>query len=346
MRIAYRNATYQGFAGVRFPARWVYSLALGLTLLLSLGGSITAHAAPLTATCAYTVQSGDTLGAIARRYNSSVAAIAAASGVENPNLIRVGQTLIIPNCDGTAAAPPAMAPQTPARPTLTIRAESIDTTPTPKEIPQRLLDRAIGATINIEVDTYLGFTAGGTGTVIGADGRTFLTAFHVVGDTESGRLYPAKEIRVGPFKEWTLRAQVIATDPDHDLAVLRVREADDFYGFAFAPLGNSSVVKLGDTVYTLSYPGVAKGGLVTTRGSVLSMLSLHGDTDTRYFLTDAHASPGSSGGIAIDERGEVIGIVSAVIFRRNTLDRLGLPQVDRVTAIVPINWGKPLLEDK
>jgi S1-C subfamily serine protease len=88
---------------------------------------------------------------------------------------------------------------------------------------------------------------------------------------------------------------------------------------------------------------VARGGLVTTRGAVLSRLSQSTDPNTLYFLTDAHASPGSSGGIAINERGEVIGIVSAVILRRDTLNRLGLPQVDRATVLVPINWGKPLL---
>ena len=322
-------------------------LALALLVALAVQPAWTAHAAPLAASCSYTVRSGDTLGAIARRFNSSVAAIAEASGIDNPNVIRVGQALTIPNCDGSSAPPaPAAPPAAPApsQAIPAIRAQSLDAAPLPpKEIEQALLDRAVGATINLQVETRLGFTAGGTGTVIGQDGRMFLTAFHVVGDTDTGRLYPTREIRVGPFMDWTLRAHVVAVDPEHDLAVLRVDDAEDFGGFSFVPVGDSDSVRLGDTVYTLSYPGSAHGSLVTTRGTLLSRLSLTTEDTTRYFLTDALASPGSSGGIAINERGEVIGIVSAVIFRRGTLDRLGLPQVGRVTVLVPINWSRPLL---
>ncbi|MCW5852838.1 MAG: trypsin-like peptidase domain-containing protein [Anaerolineae bacterium] len=319
-------------------------LALALLIALAVQPVWSAQAAPLTATCSYTVRSGDTLGVIARRFNSSVAAIAEASGIDNPNVIRVGQALVIPNCDG-AAAPPAPAAPAPSQAIPAIRAQSLDSAPLPpKDMDQALLDRAVGATINLQVETRLGFTAGGTGTVIGQDGRTFLTAFHVVGDTDTGRLYPTREIRVGPFMDWTLRAHVVAVDPEHDLAVLHVDDAADFGGFSFVPVGDSDSVRLGDTVYTLSYPGSAHGSLVTTRGTLLSMLSLTTDSATRYFLTDALASPGSSGGIAINERGEVIGIVSAVIFRRGTLDRLGLPQVGRVTVLVPINWSRPLLD--
>ena len=184
---------------------------------------------------------------------------------------------------------------------------------------------------------------GGTGTVVGSDGRTFLTAFHVIGDSDTGWVYPIREIRVGPFKDWTLRAEVVAVAPESDLAVLRVEETPDFGGFAFAPRGDSNTARLADTVYTLSYPGAARGGLVTTRGSILSLLTAPGDTNPTYLLTDASASPGSSGGIAINDRGEVIGIVSAVILRRSVLERLGLPQLARATVIVPINQAAPLL---
>ncbi len=325
-------------------------MAVMLATLLALQTPALSAAAPSAETCTYVVARGDTLGAIARRYNTTVGALVQANGIANPNLIAVGQTLTIPDCTGSAlppSPPPRQAPALPqppvAAPPPLIRAQTLDEVPEPKAIDKLLLDRAVGATINLEVETLLGFTAGGTGTVVGTDGRTFLTAFHVVGDPDTGRLYPVREIRVGPFKDWTLRARVVATDAEHDLAVLRVGEAEDFGGFAFVPLGDSDAVRLGDTVYTLSYPGAAKGGLVTTRGTILSELSLTSDSDTRYFLTDANASPGSSGGIAINERGEVIGIVSAVIFRRATLDRLGLGRIDRATVLVPIHWARPLL---
>jgi len=43
----------------------------------------------------YTVQQGDTLGAIAQRFGTTVAALQAANGIEDPNEIFVGQVLVI-----------------------------------------------------------------------------------------------------------------------------------------------------------------------------------------------------------------------------------------------------------
>ena len=44
----------------------------------------------------YTVKSGDTLGAIARKHNTTVEALVASNGIKNPNLIYVGQVLRLP----------------------------------------------------------------------------------------------------------------------------------------------------------------------------------------------------------------------------------------------------------
>ena len=51
---------------------------------------------PTASTQTYTVQSGDTLGAIANRYDTTVDALCEANNIDNPNLIQVGQVLIIP----------------------------------------------------------------------------------------------------------------------------------------------------------------------------------------------------------------------------------------------------------
>ena len=71
------------------------SRPLAAALLLSLAGAAAPVAGP-SCGADYRVVRGDTLTRIARRCGSSIAAIARASGVRNPNLIRVGQRLVIP----------------------------------------------------------------------------------------------------------------------------------------------------------------------------------------------------------------------------------------------------------
>ncbi len=66
----------------------------------------TSTPAPPTTSGKYTVQRGDTLNAIARRFGVTVQAIMAASGISNPNLIFVGQVLNIPGAGGGATPTP------------------------------------------------------------------------------------------------------------------------------------------------------------------------------------------------------------------------------------------------
>jgi LysM repeat protein len=74
----------------------------------------------------YAVQPGDTLAAIAKRWGTSVPAIAELNGISNPNLLRVGQQLQIP---GGAAVPrqPSLYTVQPGD-TLTAIAAAFDTT--------------------------------------------------------------------------------------------------------------------------------------------------------------------------------------------------------------------------
>lgn len=62
-------------------------------------------AAPTSSSLTYTIQSGDTLAAIADRFNVSVDDIVSANSIENPDVISVGQQLTIPTGSGGAAAP-------------------------------------------------------------------------------------------------------------------------------------------------------------------------------------------------------------------------------------------------
>jgi LysM repeat protein len=71
-----------------------------VTAGLAIGGLVLAGGA------AYTVTAGDTLSGIAARHGTSVAAIAEANGIENPNLIYVGQQLVLPGDTPAEAAAP------------------------------------------------------------------------------------------------------------------------------------------------------------------------------------------------------------------------------------------------
>jgi S1-C subfamily serine protease len=139
--------------------------------------------------------------------------------------------------------------------------------------------------------------------------------------------------------DWTLRARILETASEKDLAVLRVE--GDFPGFAIVPMGDSDKLKLGDTVYTLSYPEVAQGSLEMTSGVVLSLIRENGKLI--YIMTDAMASPGSSGGVAINAQGELIGIVTAILEDKEALEKLGYPELSELTVLVPVNEAKPLV---
>jgi LysM repeat protein len=70
----------------------------------------------------YTIQRGDTLGSLARKYNTSVNSLAKANGIKNPNRIFAGKTLNISGYNDAptpvAVAPQAQAPAAPKTPTL------------------------------------------------------------------------------------------------------------------------------------------------------------------------------------------------------------------------------------
>lgn len=73
------------------------------------GGSagVVANPGGSAAGATYTVQRGDSVAAIARRYGTTVAAIASANGLANPSYIYVGQRLVIPGSGSVAAKPAA-----------------------------------------------------------------------------------------------------------------------------------------------------------------------------------------------------------------------------------------------
>lgn len=157
-------------------------------------------------------------------------------------------------------------------------------------------------------------------------------------------------------------AWVAASDPDLDLAVLRVDSSargESLDGVVldlpFLPLGDSDRVNLGDPVHVFGFPGIGSGSLTYTTGVVSGFLFEEAIDGTAWINTDAVTSGGNSGGAALNGAGELIGIPtsgSALDCRAGDTNRDGtigpedmgcLPTGGSLTQLRPIDLARPLL---
>jgi len=142
----------------------------------------------------------------------------------------------------------------------------------------------------------------GSGVIVSADGY-IVTNAHVV--------EKADEITVAFNDGRKSRAKVIGTDPDSDLAVIKV----DMTGLT--PLGFREVpIRVGDLALAIGNPfGV---GQTVTQGiiSATGRTGLGVNKFEDFIQTDAAINPGNSGGALVDARGELVGI-NTVIFSRS-----------------------------
>lgn len=106
-------------------------------------------------------------------------------------------------------------------------------------------------------------------------------------------------------------AQVIGTDPETDLAILKV----DLKDLPVITLGNSETLGIGDQVLAIGNPfGV---GQTVTSGivSALGRTQLGINTFENFIQTDAAINPGNSGGALVDINGHLMGINTAIYSR-------------------------------
>ena len=142
----------------------------------------------------------------------------------------------------------------------------------------------------------------GSGVIVSPDGY-ILTNNHVVEG--------ADEIEVTLTDSRRARAKVIGTDPETDLAILKV-ELDKL---PVIVLGNSDSVAVGDQVLAIGNPfGV---GQTVTSGivSALGRSQLGINTFENFIQTDAAINPGNSGGALVDVNGNLLGINTAIYSR-------------------------------
>ena len=145
----------------------------------------------------------------------------------------------------------------------------------------------------------------GTGVVIVADG-TVLTSLHAVAG--------ASRVRVLFAEGLESEAQVVAAQPENDLAVLRVATLPD--DLAVATLASTKNLSPGDTVVAIGFPfGI---GPSVSAGVVSGLRREYRSPQGERLLSnliqfDAAVNPGSSGGPLVNAAGEVLGIVTAML---------------------------------
>jgi serine protease DegQ len=139
----------------------------------------------------------------------------------------------------------------------------------------------------------------GSGVIVNANGL-ILTNNHVI--------TMADDIEVALTDGRKLAATVVGTDPETDLALIKV-EATALPAITFA---SSEVVNVGDVVLAIGNPfGV---GQTVTQGIVSALGRSHLGINTfeNFIQTDASINPGNSGGALINTNGELVGVNSAI----------------------------------
>jgi serine protease Do len=160
----------------------------------------------------------------------------------------------------------------------------------------------------------------GSGFIIDEGGH-ILTNHHVIDRAE--------RIAVKLSDGRSLRARVVGSDPDTDIALIKV---DAKRPLPVAPLGDSDMLRVGEWVCAignpLAYEHSVTVGVVSYIGRKLFDRSLD-----NYIQTDAAINFGNSGGPLINSRGEVIGINAAISSRASNIG-FAIP-VNQATAVLP-----------
>jgi serine protease Do len=140
----------------------------------------------------------------------------------------------------------------------------------------------------------------GSGVIVTRDGY-ILTNNHVI--------QGATEIKVSvPGREEQLDAKVIDSDPDNDVAVIKVEGE----GLPIAIIADSSQVRRGDIVFAVGAPFGYEQSVSMGIVSALGRRDLGNNQQANYIQTDAAINPGNSGGPLIDADGRVVGINTAI----------------------------------
>jgi S1-C subfamily serine protease len=174
-------------------------------------------------------------------------------------------------------------------------------------------------TRSVQADDFLFLSVpregSGSGSVLDTEGH-ILTNYHVIED--------ARQIHVTLFDSSNYSAQLIGSDPNNDLAVLRIKApADKLFPIAW---GDSARLKVGLRVFAIGNPFGLERTLTTGVVSSLnrSLRSENNRMIRGIIQTDAAINPGNSGGPLLNRRAELIGITTAIVSRAGQSSGVGL----------------------
>ena len=144
--------------------------------------------------------------------------------------------------------------------------------------------------------------ASGSGVILSEDGY-IVTNNHVI--------QQANEIEVVLNDKRSFTAQLIGTDPNTDIALLKIEATD----LPTLQMGNSDDLKIGEWVLAVGNPfnltSTVTAGIVSAKARNINIL----DADMKiesFIQTDAAVNPGNSGGALVNTRGELVGINTAI----------------------------------
>ena len=198
------------------------------------------------------------------------------------------------------------------------------------------LESAKAATVRLSADTTdadgVPVSYSGSGSIISADGL-ILTNAHVAEPEAEGlaEQYAEDDQILNP--DYVLvaltkgddrpadpeyRARVVEADGHLDAAVIEIyadedgNELDEELQLPTMPVGDSDDLRTGDDVTVLGFPGISQSGAVTITKGVISTFIPSDEFGSRSEIdTDTRIAPGNSGGAAINNDAEIIGIPSA-----------------------------------
>ncbi len=150
----------------------------------------------------------------------------------------------------------------------------------------------------------------GSGVIVSPEG-ILLTNNHVV--AQAGEI----DVRLTDGRE--VRAEVVGTDPETDLAVLRIPLA----GLPAITLGRAQDLRVGDALLAIGNP--FNVGQTVTSG-IVSALGRNGlglSTFESFIQTDAAINPGNSGGALVNAQGQLVGINTAIYSRNGGSNGIG-----------------------